>query len=106
MEGINQGKPVNIFALQYSIKAKLITINKIGDEVFGVNNLPKTNAKDQKAANILGKIIIDKGIRYMWYVSATRNAEPIQYSPNENHPKPRNQDAINIFFNEDNKLIE
>ena len=42
----------------------------------------------------------------MWYVSATRNAEPIQYSPNENHPKPRNQDAINIFFNEGNKLIE
>ena len=42
----------------------------------------------------------------MWYVSATRNAEAIQYSPNENHPKPRNQDAINIFFNEGNKLIE
>jgi hypothetical protein len=65
MEGINQGKPVNIFALQYSIKAKLIIINKIGDEVFGVNNFPKINAIDQKAANILGKIIIDKGIRYM-----------------------------------------
>ena len=53
-------------------------ISKIGDLVLGVNSLAKKNAKAQKIANILGKIITDKGKRYMWYVSTTKNAEPIQ----------------------------
>ena len=63
IDGISQGKPVKKFALQYSIKDKLMIINKIGDLVFGVNNLAITNAKAQNNASMQGKIITDKGIR-------------------------------------------
>ena len=39
-------------------------------------------------------------------MSATKNAEPIQYNPNENHPKLRNQAAKKVFLNEPIRLIE
>lgn len=38
-------------------------------------------------------------------MSARKKADPIQYNPNENHPKPRNQEAIKKIFKEDIKLI-
>ena len=81
-------------------------INKMGDLFFGVNNLARKNAKAQNNAKILGKIITAKGIRNIWYVSATKNAEPIQWSPNENQPNPRNQEAKKVFLSEGIRLIE
>ena len=66
IEGINQGKPVNNFALKYSNKVKKTIIKNKEDWFFFVSNLAKTHARPQKIASTLGKIIMANGISTLW----------------------------------------
>ena len=105
IEGISQGNPVKIKALTYSNKdnSTIIIIKDVS--LYLVNNLANKNANPQKMANRLGKKITANGMKWIWYVSATIKAEPIQYKPNKNHPNPRAQPAKNVCLSEDNKDI-
>ena len=58
IDGINQGKPVNIFALKYSNNERKIIIYIIENVLFLQSNLAQTQAKPQKNAKRLGKIAI------------------------------------------------
>ena len=100
MEGINHGNPVNNFALRYSNKVRKTIVKIIEEWFFFVNKLAKTQARPQKIDNRHGNIIMANGINTLWYVSANKKAEPIQYKPNENHPNPRNHPDIKVFFKE------
>ena len=95
-----------MWALQNSNSDKLIIINNRGEKFRGVKSLAKKNANAQKRAKKLGKIIIDNGIRYRCSASEKKNAEPIQYNPKENHPRPKNQLAKKVFFRQLKLLIK
>ena len=66
IEGINHGNPVNNFALKYSNSVKKIIVKIIEEWFFLVNNLEKTQAKPQNAANMDGKIMTANGINTLW----------------------------------------